>query len=72
MIPGTSSECFENTFWSHSLVFESADVSLVICCFFNDIPRAFIHKLRAFIGEPQGFLPELVFQADVYVAHRLK
>ena len=29
-------------------MFESADVSLVFCFF--DIPRGFIHKLRAFIG----------------------
>ena len=33
---------------------------------FSDIPRAFVHKLRAFIGGPQAFLPKRVFQADVY------
>ena len=32
-----------------------------------DIPRWFIHKLRAFIGEPQVFFPERVFKADVCV-----
>ena len=61
-------------------MFESADVSLVFCgvVYFSDIPRAFIHKLRAFIGEPKAFLPEHVFKrmfisvADVYVVHRPK
>ena len=49
-------------FWSHSLISESADVSLVFSFFvFSDIPRAFIHKLRAFIGEPKAFFPEHVF-----------
>ena len=49
-------------------MFESADVSLVFCgvVYFSDIPRAFIHKLRAFIGEPKAsFSRTFLFLADV-------
>ena len=47
--------------FKHGLIFESADASLRS----SDIPRAFIHKLLAFIGGPRVFLHERAFSADV-------
>lgn len=44
------------------LSLRSAVVSLVSdFCF--DIPQAFLHKLRASIGEPPAFVPERYFSA---------
>ena len=50
-------------------MFESADVSLVFCgvVYFSDIPRAFIHKLRAFIGEPKAlFFSNMSFSGCLF------
>ena len=32
---------------------------------FSDIPRAFIHKLRAFIGEPKTFFARFMWFTDL-------
>ena len=55
-------------FHSHSFIFEAADV-FSSCLILSDVPQAFIHKLWAFIGEPQAFSRTLISfcSADVYV-----